>query len=122
MPKAKKHRTVEIDERLTDLFISRKSGVEADSSETVEGPISVSADMSWLDNFKTQTSTPADSSLVREESDGSAILHLDLSKVRPFWALEDRKSMISLWKQSKLWLTKDCQKQRKAALRKTSTK
>lgn len=116
----KKARVVEIDDRLTNLFISRKIEGVKDSRDETEIPESSSTDPSWLKEFQTQTSTSSQIDFV--PSEGSSLIQVNLSEVRPFWSLEDRKSMISLWKQSKVWLAKDCQKQRKAALRKTSSK
>ena len=122
MTKPKKSKVVEIDDRLTNLFTTRKNEGVAANSEQSEPTEPAPMDVSWLKEFQTQTSMVNSNNLDEADYSENTMVSVDLSEVRPFWALEDRKSMISLWKQSKLWLAKDCQKQRKAALRKTSSK
>lgn len=122
MTKAKKPRPVEIDDRLTNLFTSRRNGGDHEGVEDAEVTESTSADMSWLNEFRAQTSSAVGSAIASVDPEESNVFRIDMSEVRPFWSLEERGSMISLWKKSKTWLAKDCQKQRKAALRKTSRK
>jgi hypothetical protein len=119
--KKKDDRVVEIDDRLTDLFVARRSQVsgKADADQTDDV---LPNDLSWLKEFQNQTSTTDSSNPIGDLAALKSTIKLDLSTVRPFWALEERAAMISLWKRSKLWLAKDCQKQKKAAIRKTSHK
>ena len=117
----KKARVVEIDDRLTNLFYARRNGEEVDE-EIVDVSEQQTVDNSWLLEFQSQTSTRPQEAAVPATEPVSSIVSVNLAEVRPFWALDDRKNMTSLWRRSKIWLAKDCQKQRKAALRKTSTK
>jgi hypothetical protein len=118
----KKARVVEIDDRLTDLFYSRRNKPVEEGDESEHTSVQPFGDNSWLLEFQSQTSMAPQATPGHATQETNSIISLNLSEVRPFWALEDRKSMISLWRRSKAWLAKDCQKQRKAALRKTSTK
>lgn len=120
--KRKTKQVVEIDNRLTDLFHARRAGKDtatdaATTSTAVQETTATDNNLSWLNQFKSVLATegsPADSS-----SKKSSVYKLSLKGMRPFWALDNPKEMTALWKRSKSALMKDCQKQRKAALRKT---
>jgi hypothetical protein len=114
---------VEIDNRLTDLFQSRREATStkevgvADSAEvpTQEGG---SGGDSWLTQFK-QSLGITDAAANTQTKHSSSTYWIEEYDVRPFWVSEDVKVISALWKRNKTALAKDCQKQRKAALRKT---
>ena len=114
---------VEIDSRLSDLFQSRKREAQEGTNVNVEEECKGSLDqqgLSWLSNFKTVI--PGD---MKEHESSSARLdvistyRVPRGEVRPFWASDDKKSMVESWKKSRIVLARDCHKQRKAAVRKT---
>lgn len=116
---------VEIDERLTDLFFSRKQNGGKDVVLEEEEETVVNAGFSeipWLQQFAVTapgSSTP-NGLLTHETSfDITTSFVVRKSEVRPFWASDDLKSIAHVWKKSKRLLAQDCQKQRKAALRKS---
>jgi hypothetical protein len=115
-----KRTSVQIDDRLTELFTSRRiQTAEVVDESAQSGDPSAPFDASWLSEFQSQ----AKPLRYQSEMDGSVeqdtSIYVDRRDVRPFWAPEDMGSAVSLWKKSKSWLAQDCQKQRKAALRKT---
>ena len=114
-------KSVEIDNRLTDLFVSRRNQ-QVDTSEDQHIGAAIIQDDAWLQQFQ----APGISIEHRDESEKdlgeSAVVTVDARNIKPFWEPEDSKLMLSLWRKSKVWLSKDCQKQRKAALRKSSHK
>ena len=118
----KKHEAVQIDTRLSDLFFARRRGEVTD--ESPEEPVA-SADLSTGVEWLTQFQSISDSNTKAVDSPNISVVstfQVKRSNVRPFWAPEDIKLVRSSWKKSKSMLMKDCQKQRKAALRKTSSK
>ena len=117
----KKHDAVQIDTRLSDLFFARRRGdvvEEPEAEQTISNDNSQSLD--WLTQF--QPAEAPDADMGDTSISVLSTFHVKRSSVRPFWAPEDSKAVRSTWKKSKSILAKDCQKQRKAALRKTSSK
>ena len=113
---------VDIDNRLTDLFQSRrKKAAESTDYQTREPEVQIQAqDLSWLSQFQVAV-TPIPSRSQESESSVNVIstYRVSRSDTRPFWAPSDVKATTQLWKRTRSLLTKDCQKQRKAAIRKT---
>ena len=122
--------SVEIDNRLTDLFHKRTSAPESDedmNEESFSSNVHVNqavADMSWFSQFQVVAGTNTTVAAPEPEYDDAASIAtsftIDRSAVKPFWATEDTKKTISIWMGAKSALAKDCQKQRKAAIRKTA--
>ena len=118
---------VEIDERLTNLFHSRRNKVENNdvssssaSEQDEEHSTPVPQELSWLSQFAAALPgsevQPVEPVSMFEVTSTFVVRR---SECRPFWSSGDLKSAASLWKKSKRLLTQDCQKQRKAALRKS---
>lgn len=114
-------KSVEIDNRLTDLFIARRNQ-SADAPYEEHLGAAIVQDDSWLQQFKGQINAFEGRYGGEGDLGESSVVTLDTRLVKPFWEPENTKLMLSLWKKSKAWLSKDCQKQRKAALRKSSHK
>lgn len=114
-----KHPAVQIDNRLSELFLSRKRGQESESAQ-VNDPVDSSdaAENAWLLNFGT-SSDAVNYDLDESESMTTFKFQVNKSEVRPFWRPKNSKAMKQIWLKAKASLSKDCQKQRKAALRKT---
>ena len=121
--------SVEIDNRLTDLFNSRKAGATATEAEEpdfvaeeVRNEAPVTEVLSWFSQFQTAVGAPVEKRLQgapeTSSSDIVAYFTVDRSTVKPFWATENTKKTIATWMNAKSALAKDCQKQRKAAIRK----
>ena len=116
---------VEIDERLTNLFHARRNNVPVSSSSSgseVEDEVSspVPQELSWLNQFTAMipgTLVQPDEPVSMFEVTSTFVVRR--SEIRPFWSSGDLKATASIWKKSKKLLTQDCQKQRKAALRKS---
>ena len=113
-------RAVKIDNRLSDLFQTRRQEAEAGTLvPEVSESIAVDYATSWLDQFK--AAAVEDSVEAQHESISVVTtFRVKKSECRPFWAPSDTKQTNAIWKKSKLVLAKDCLKQRKAALRKTA--
>ena len=116
-------KSVAIDSRLTELFHNRRQGEsseEQQESHDAHHITTTGSDMSWLSQFQA-ASQP--STVPTSDETASTVLTssfvVNRTDTRPFWSNPDDKTFISLWKKSKVLLAKDCQKQRKAALRKT---
>ena len=114
-----KHSAVQIDTRLSELFVSRRKAQDGSVSVCEENSDAVpSSENSWLLNF----AAPPDP---EEDQPSESVLGLtstfvvNKADVRPFWRPKNVKAMTQIWLKSKAALSKDCQKQRKAALRKT---
>ena len=115
-----KRTSVQIDDRLTELFTSRRNQTAENQEDVVEsGEPSAPFDASWLSEFQSQAKPFQYQKEMDESAKQDTSIYVDNRDVRPFWAPEDMGSAVSLWKKSKSWLAQDCQKQRKAALRKT---
>ena len=113
-------KSVDVDCRLADIFSSRRSSTQEsrDGSESeVFAPTSASSDLNWLNQFI--ASTPPESTTEKEDHSNPAFIEVIKSEVRSFWSSPDDKMFISMWKKSRAALAKDCQKQRKAAIRKS---
>ena len=111
-------REVQIDNRLSDLFQSRRNRTEEEQDETAVSPEPDNQGFSWLEQFKVAN----DQEVAQAEKDAisaRATFKVKKSECNPFWAPADSKRTNSIWKKSKPILAKDCMKQRKAALRKT---
>ena len=114
-------KSVEVDVRLADIFSShRKYGSEsiAVQERDVDIPTSGSSDFDWLNQFISDI--PAVSNDTDVAHTGNRNSEILKSEVRAFWKSPGDKLYISLWKKSRGVLAKDCQKQRKAAMRKAS--
>ncbi len=123
VPKRKTKQVVEIDNRLTDLFHARKAGADAsgDSKPDVSEPTLIEKtddNISWLNQFKVMLG-PEETQTDSTTKKSASTYIVSLKGIRPFWARENPKEMSASWKRSKKALMQDCQKQRKAALRKT---
>jgi hypothetical protein len=117
-----KHPAVQIDNRLSELFVSRRSNAAASESQDmeVEDPSS-SYETSWLQHFEI-SADKEDFSQHDVNNGASGLVTIVKSQLRPFWRPKDAKLIKGLWMKSKSALSKDSQKQRKAALRKTSVR
>ena len=116
-------KSVDVDSRLADIFSShRESRAEetVDSEVGVTHPISDSSDFNWLNQFIVEV--PSDSINDTKESTNTPCFDVMRKEVRPFWNSPDDKLYISTWKKSRASLAKDCQKQRKVAIRKSIRK
>ena len=112
-------KSVDVDVRLADIFNShRNSQEESVAVEGTEAPNATtgSSDFDWLNQFISDA--PTDSNSYISESNTNAVFEVQKNEVRAFHNSSGDSLYISLWKKSRGALAKDCQKQRKAALRK----
>lgn len=112
-------RGVQIDNRLSDLFQTRRRDAENGIEQRDRDIPAASPDTSsWLDQFKAVTEQLEEDAKL-EEVNSRSTFKVRKEECRPFWAPEDFKKTEAMWKKSKPVLAKDCMKQRKASLRKT---
>lgn len=112
-------RAVQIDNRLSDLFQTRRRDAENGTEQREpDFPVASPETWSWLDQFKAVTEQQEEDAKL-EEINARSTFKVRKEECRPFWAPEDSKKTEAIWKMSKPVLAKDCMKQRKASLRKT---
>lgn len=114
---------VELDERLTDLFHSRRKRAESPVKHAIitDALTNVPQDMAWLNQFTAALpgAIPDEPEIGKSYFEVESKFRVPRRDVRPFCIGADIKPVISLWKKSRKLLARDCQKQRKAALRKS---
>jgi hypothetical protein len=119
---AEVNRSVQIDHRLSDLFHNRRKGTEGKDFEDLPFSTGMSDEPSlgdsWLEQLKLINSKESKAAEI-QSMNARATFKVSKSECRPFWAPADSKRVNILWKTTKVSLSKDCVKQRKAAIRRT---